>query len=528
MAAMGSFELLFLLLFSFSADSGAPPDALGALDPAATLTLLGYSADADSVTRILTPAEQAVPATGKLSKSLEGAIQNLASRSDEVRAAARKKLVEVGESIVGRLKDVQSKDARRSEELGLVLTGIANQTAQRAQSRRLAQTAAMRWVAAEGEKNTQQAQHAEAIEALVDSEDVLLAWSAKNALIRLKKIPAPAPAETTARKSPLLRELEALPKKTSMVLTTNLAGGSPGMSEWATLGGYMNQMIESMRQFGGAEMEEMLKESLEESRGACIRVLRRVGNFRPESVALTHSGQANSDGGGLALFVEGVYDRERARAALLDEEFGFTKEEVGGADVFRMDGFGIVLLSDRTVLLLLGEGSREFPLEDYLKAHKAGGKALLGNERIAKFLETIKAPFHLRGLLLVDDLFVRAISDAPPPGLQDAFDSAEELELTGKPQADKKKTEIRIEGLFKKSSAAKSTVEYVDQGAKQLVQTLEPIANSPMGAQLKTVLEVLKTLQVSAEGKRAILRASISSDLGRSFLMTAGTSVREN
>ena len=510
MMMAGPFEVLLILLLSCSPQGELPPDALAVLEPAVALDQMGFDTKPATIEKLIKASNDAAPVNetaGELSKDLESAIQNLASRNEKIRAGARKKLVEAGPKVRTRLEAIVAEDARRAEQAKKVLEALASREKAGGHLTELARTAAIRYAAAQ--KMTAQIP---AITAAAQSDRPLVRMAAEDALVKLGARPE-AEAAAAERPNLLRREIHALPKETRVLVVSHLAIPGPGKGTWLTMSGYFEKMLVSLKDLPGGEVPtEQFEEAKREGQEGLFSFVRDYGNLRPESAAVVNVGSVDEEGGGLGILLYGHYQPEIIRSTLSAQSSGWKTSEIAGVEVWEAPFMRLVLLGERSVLILPAEASLRFPLEEYLKNYAAEKNALAENARFAKFLATLDQPFNLRGLAVTDESLMSAlnteIENDAPAEVSDAVKGMQELELTARRQKDGK-TAVRLEGLFGDKKQSKALSDFFRQGLDAQIAQMEEFAEMVNLPTFKTMLTLMKSIQISAEGKRGILRVEV-------------------
>jgi hypothetical protein len=510
MATFGVFPLLMIIFFSGSSSDDLPSDVLGLLDPEMGLSLLERKADADALERLIAPpAGEGGEAVLRIPQDeVQRAIDNLASSTEALRVKAREKLVEAGPAVRKRLEEVVSKDARRAEEARKVLALLEGREGAAAHEDDIARTLAIRLAA-----RKKMTALMPAIRKAVASKNPFVRMAAEDALIRLgdKAGPGGDAASGTrtvvASPGPGLKEVEALPAETRLLVSVRLNLPEPGAGKGLTIGEFMQKMAGSMPISPG-DIEEAVDEGSKEM----LAWVRTYGNMRPEHVYVANVGSVDEQGGGLGIVIQGLYQPGVLRQALGQSPM-WTSSEVAGVTVYNAPFLRVALLSDRSVLLLPVMASLRFPLEDYLKNLAAGKNALAGKERLSQFLAALKGNEKelVRGLAITDETLMSALHQeiqndpGTPAEVAKAVKALSEVELTVTPIADEK-TRVRFEGIFGSPEDSRALTEFLEQQIKATIGEMEQMMQQIQIPVLQTMVDILKAIKLSAEGKRGILR----------------------
>jgi hypothetical protein len=498
MAASG-FGFVFLLVAL--SPHQLPMDLLGLVDPAAGLKILGKEADETSLAKLISaPAggAEAPPLAPEAAKTAESAIQNLASQSDAVRKRAREQLAEIGAALRPRLEEVVAKDARRAEEAKKVLALLDDQASAAGHEVEISRILAMRLAAERKATGLLSAIRKEA-----EAKDPFVRGAAEDALLWLgEKVEPPAAA---AEGAPGLKEIEALPAETRVLLAYDLQLPKPGSKTALTLKDHVER-IKASAPAGLPPLEGLA----ERGSRAVLEWVRTYGNLRPERVFLANVGGVGPQGGGIGFIIQGRYQPGVLRRALGEAKGpSWSRSEVAGLEVYASESMKLALLNERAVLVVLGnEASAHFPLEEFLKNCAAGKNAIGGQKRLAQFLETIKGKFEVRGLAITDETLMgegyKEMEGDAPEDLVAAVKGLKEVEFTVNALEDSK-LRIRFQGEFTKAEHATELTEFFKaQIAESIAQMEQFQAFAPPF--FKTYIEAMKAIKLSAEGTQGILR----------------------
>jgi len=517
MVATGFMEILIVLLLSVSPANDLPSDLLAFVDPAAGLHAIGQASDEASLAKLIAAkvagavTEERAPAPG-VTKELEGAIQNLASSSEKIRGAAREKLVAAGPAVKPRLEEVARTDARRAEEAKKALQALADAASSSAADEDLARTFAIRLAAEKGYTAL-----LPQITSVAASTNPFVSSTARAAARTLEKTTAPGTAAgagaTTATivvdGDLAMRAVRALPATTTAIAAFDLRLPAPGALAGLTLEKLFESVAKSLPPGAGAED---LDQARDEARSEVIGFVRRFGNLRPERLVVANVGSVGPRGGGMGIIARGVYQPDVLRATLHADEATWKTTEVEGSTVYNSAFLRLVLLSDREVLFLPLMASNHFPLANYLRDYNAGKDVISESTRLELFAKTLEQPFYTRALALTGESLMGEIQaeleQGAPANVAAGVKGMTEIELTIQ-QDESGGSTVRLEGRFEKDEHAKSLSDFLDASVKEGIQQLELLRAQTDIDVLKTVLEALKSIKISAEGTRGIFRMTV-------------------
>lgn len=523
--AMGFGPMMIVFLLGIFGKGGTP-DLLGVIDPRAGLEALGQGTDAAALAKILAGdfAPQA-PAAGQYDKAeAEKAIQNLASSSEAIRARARDKLASLGGAVKARLEEVVEKDKRRAEEAKKVIESLAAVEKSASERGGLLQTLAVRLAAEQGLKDL-----LPAVQKLTESKDRFLASAARESVATLD----PTAGTTAVAETPYAvpPEVEALSSETRFLIAYEGPRGQGQGGAPLRIGQVLAAMM-AMVPFGAppggaGEIERQVTQGI-------LQFVESYGNLRPQAAYVANVGGVGPQGGGLGIVVLGDYEPEKlvkGCTSLQGPNAWVLSELAGGRKKLTYRGdTHLVLLGDHAVLFLPEEGSKFFPLEEYLAALGEKKKTLRGSARWDKFLGTLGGSAVVRGLAITDETLMSEIlkeaeNDAPPPvttglkGLKEV-----ELDLT---LAEGEVIRFRAEGAFKDSESADSLTGFIKDSIQEGIQGLEGSGMADQVPPLKALLEAMKGIKVSSEGKQGILRGALPAKALLLGAMTTGFRVEQ-
>ncbi len=493
MVAAGAFSSIFMFIFlAIAPEKELPQDLLSLLGPSDGLSILGEETSEENIKRLIRVDAPEAPATGggKLSKELESAIQNLASSSVKIRENARKKLVAGGAAVVARMKEVEKNDARRAAEAKKVLETISDTAASKAADRGLAQCFAIRYAA---EKKMESL--LPDIRAAAKSKDYFVRLAAEDAILRITGQPA-SPNKTVAPEAPIsLRAVRALP------LNAKMPG--PGKAGTFTISAMFDSIFQSFPGGAPPEMEEEKKRAMV----AYLNFVRSYGNMRLDRLVVANVGMVGPTGGGLGIVLHGTYQGSVLRSTLKNDAQWKTTE-VSKTTVYNSPFLRVVILDDRSVLLLPVMASNFFPLQKYLANFEAEKDAISENARLKQFISTLEKPFQVRALALTDEnLMKEVLTEFGAGELGDALKGMKEVEFSL--AKTEKGHQARVEGLFDKTDNAKVISTLISNSAKEALTEIEGLLQNVQHPVLKSMADMLKSVKTSAEAKRGILRADL-------------------
>jgi hypothetical protein len=508
-----SFELLILLLLS-----GRSTDLVSFLEPKSALEALGEATDEASLRRLIEGRPDAAKAEeeGLDEKAVKTAVENLASSNESVRARAREDLASLGESARARLEDLVKSDPRRADQAKVVLAGL-DTAAKAAVSR----SAVSRLLAVRLAGDRKLAALSEPVRALAGSPDPFLRQAAAETLARIDGKDPPPPPERPWAKS--LASLEALPEGTNYLIDFPMDTALPALA--GTPAPRIDRALGAIAAMMGPGSDGILGQA---TRGILDFVV-KCGNVRADRVTVANVG-VMSRKAGLAIIVCGEYEPRLFEKGM--HSFGsWDVKETAGKKVLVSGALRIVLLDDHHVVLLPSRASDNFPLEEYISAHSAATKPLRKQARWARFLGTLGS--SARALILMQASLI------PPEGYADlerelgpdlvtAFKGWKEIEAEAK-AADSKKIGVRMEGEFEEAKHAADLSALVKGKVGELLAESErmvaQMAGTPAERMMKDALDVLKSIQVSAEGTKGILRGEIDPSALFPAILTTTTEV---
>ena len=506
------FGLIFLLLFSGGTE--IPQDALALVEPAAGLEILQEKTEPANLEKLILSAleEDAAPVQGKISKAGESAIQNLASKNAKVRSRARAQLVTEGRKAIPRLRDVVANDERRAEEAKRAIAEIEGAAKAERHGESVAQIFAIRLAA-----RKKLTQLVPALKKAAGAENPFVRLAAEDSLVRLDK--TFQPSGETAGAAARTVDLEALPTSARLFLALRVPQQPPGKGEPLTVQGFMEKMVASLPV--GAPSLEQKEEEIRTAHETIVNFVKSYGNMRPRRAVLVNAGTISERAGGLGILVQGLYEPGVIKKTLNDSPL-WTSTEVSGFTLYNSVFLRLVLLSDSSVLILPTIASSQFPVKEYLKNLAAGKKPLRKDKRLSRFVDSLDDPMLVRGLVINDDKLLSEEARAEmenefqremPEDAFEALKNLKEIELTVAPlQGDEKKQRVRFEGAFSRAKSAEVFAEYfrglIDQGVAEL-ENLAQAGLVPFAGLLETMTDILKSIKLSAEGKKAILRVEL-------------------
>ncbi|MCZ6794630.1 MAG: HEAT repeat domain-containing protein [Planctomycetota bacterium] len=498
---MSFLPVVFMFFFS-GQPIDLPMDLLGLLDPEAGLSMLEKKADTDSLEQLITPDREGGSGVLRIpSKEVEGAIQNLASNSEGIRGRARKKLVSAGPAVKTRLEEVVAKDERRAAEAKKVLKILEGEAGAAAHEDDIARVLAIRLAGKKKMKNL-----LPAIEKAAASKSPFVRLAAEDVLVRLGEKSRPEEgASKTVAASMGLKEVEALPKETRLLVAINTGLPQPGASRHVTMSSLMKRLTASF-----PIPEEQLNDSTQQAMTEILKFIRTYGNMRPDRAFVANVGLIDDQGGGLGFIIQGLYQPGVLRKALSDESNSqWTSSEIAGVTVYKSRNVSVVLLSENSVLLLPDPrtASMRFPLEEYLKNFAAGKKALRESKRYSQFLTGLSGNDSVRGLAITDETLMSALHSeiandpSTPADVAKAIKGLKEVELTVTQLKDGK-SRVRFEGEFNSNEDSKAITAFLDARIKEGIAEME---QAPLPF-MKSWIDMMKGIRVAAEGKKGILR----------------------
>lgn len=515
-----SFMELVVLMFLPLLQGGGKVDLLSQLDPEAALVALGEKTDDQSVLSLVggNTTAQAGGGAGYDKKEAEKDIQNLASGTESIRDKARAKLVGLGQAIRPRLEEVVTKDSRRADEAKKVLAQLDVSKTSAGRKQGVARMLAIRLAQAR-----KLAKATPAIQEAAKSEDLFLARAAKSALAELDK-PSnpPAPSAETAASSPLSAAVESLPVSTNVLLgfgTRSLDARAPSLR--------LDKLFrDTMASVGGGMPPDFIDRQLKEMTTQIANFVVTYGNVRISSIHVANVGSVGPKGGGVAVIATGDYEPKVLEAGLAGNTNFWTVSELQGRKVYTSVGGRILLLDDHTVLYLPSEASKHFPVAEYLKSFAESKKTLRSDARWAKFLETLSGPAIARGLALTTSVLLSEVYSEldtnggnVPAEVTSGVKGMKELELDVS-QIEGTKCRYRLEGSFSEAEQAKGLSEFLKTQIQTGINELEQAVAQFNIPAMKIPLQILKSIQVSADGKKGILRLELDA---MALLSTFGT-----
>lgn len=508
MQFIGILRLLPFLIFA--SGNEIPQDVLALIEPGMGLEILEQKSDPASLEKLILSGlgGDDAPVGGRISKAAENAIQNLASRSEKVRDKARAQLVAEGPRAIKRLEEVVASDPRRAREARKAITEIQGERRALRHGESLARILAIREAAAK--------KHTKLVPALrkaAGSKDHFVRLAAEESLVRLDKTYKPA-ASSPGHSGFRMAEIEALPTGVRIALALQIQEAELGKSAGLTIQGYAEKML-AFLPVGG---EEQMKEQMRQVSGEILTWVKSYGNMRPSRALLVNAAPIGERSGGMGIILQGLYEPEVIRKTLNSSPL-WTKTEVSGHTLYNSPFLRLVLLSDRSVLLLPTVASTQFPIKEYLKNLSEGKKPLRSDKRLARFLGSLDDKMIVRGLLVNDDKLLTEDARTEiegeferelPEDVFKAFQSMKEVEITAAVTSESKKR-VRFEAEFSGSKAPEVVVGFVRGKIQEGIIELETKAKEmagfpPFPRVLQTMAGILKAIKLSAESKKVILR----------------------
>lgn len=500
-------EILFLILLPIL-QGGGDLDLLSSVDPEAALVVLGQKPDDASVIRWISgaPFEAAAPGGGGAGvdqKEVEKAIQNLASGVESVRAKARERLAAAGGIVKARLEEVVARDPKRAEEAKKVLLELEKASTSAGQKGGVGRLLAMRWAA---EKKLASA--VPELEAASRSTDPFVSRMAAEALAEISGKPA---TPTAPRKAVIPPGVDALPKSTRVLLEISPRGPPGSQPKKLRID---RSLREIMAKLAFGMPPEMVESQVAQVTGAVVQLGVDFGPFRIDSIHLANAGAVNQAGGGLAFILTGAYDPKQLASGFEKHSGLWVVSEQEGRKVYTSPIVRIIPLDLSTVLVLPQQASAHFPLAEYLGA-VAGKKAPLRTDaRWAKFLETLGGTSSIRGLAIADASLVGSLHQeidgdgSLAQEVKDSIKALKELELDVVPTGDSK-GRYRLEGVFTSPEHARTLTGYVKAKIQEGIGEIERMKAQTNIEALNLPLQVLKSVQLAADGQKGVLRMEL-------------------
>jgi len=212
---------------------------------------------------------------------------------------------------------------------------------------------------------------------LTDSKELFVAEYAKRAIATIE-------GKTLRGKGvPLAMRMEdvgLLPANCGLVAQFALAPGT-GPVDVAKVIAQMGPMGEQMQQEGG--LDQLTK--------PLVEVTGMIGNVRIDAVTVGLAGDVGNDKGFVVVVARGLYDAQRAAAALkglMTDENRQRIDQVAGMDVYRPDDeVAMILVSNEHFVLAGGPNADQLPVEALAKAIKAGKGTLRDNKELAAIID---------------------------------------------------------------------------------------------------------------------------------------------
>ena len=511
MVTVGSYVLLLIALLS-----GRPTDLVSFLEPKSALEALGEPTDEAGLKRLIEGKPGAPESGGALDdKAVTIAVENLASSSESLKAKARNDLASLGEAARARLEDVVKSDPRRAAEAKAVLAGLDTAARSTASRSRVSRLLAVRLA---GDRKI--AALVGSIRAAASSPDPFLRQAAEETLAGIEGKAPPAFPERPWAKS--LAAIEALPKGTNYLVDVPVATVLTSLS--GAQAPRIDRVLGSMAAMLGPGGHGLLEQA---TQGLLDFVL-KCGNARADRLTLANVGVLGRKAG-LAIIIGGEYDPVLLENGI--RSFGsWELEDVGGKKVLVSEFLRIVLLDDHQVIILTRHTSDNFPLGEYISAHATGSKPLRGEARWSKFLETLgssaRALILMQASLLPPEEYANLERAAPTPDVGAAIRGWKELDTEAK-AIESKKISVRVDAEFEEAKHATDLSAFVKGKIAELIGEMEKqkaqLAGSPVDSMMKSALDVLKSVQVTSEGKKGLLRAELDPSVLLPTLLMTGT-----
>ena len=299
---------------------------------------------------------------------------------------------------------------------------------------------------------------------------------------------------------------ERFPKGTNYMIDLPLGTVLPALA--GASAPRIDRVLGSMAALMGPGSEGFLGQA---TRGILDFVM-KIGNLRVDRLSFANVGLLGRQAG-IAVVLSGEYDRR-----LMEKNLGSSEvEEVAGRKVYVMRTWRtrVVLLDDHHALFLPAFASDNFPLEEYLAAHASGSRPLRGEARWARFLGTLGS--SARGLILMQASLIAPdgygdIERELGPDAATAFKGWKEIDVEAKPVGSKK-IGVRMEAEFDEAKHATDLAAIVkgkiDEASAALESQATQAAGTPFEGMMKSALDVLKSVQVAADGKKGTLRGEL-------------------
>ncbi len=507
MAVMAMRPMMFLIL-TLAPDTELSGDFLALLDPVEALEQMGQAHDRETLAKLI--AGEAPPPTAATTSTsssdggdaeeqqqIERAIQNLASRSEKTRQRARETLIAIGPSIRERIEELEANDERRSEEAKLVLKGLKAKEASNKEDRDLLRILAIRAAAQKGIKEL-----AAAIRESVDDKNVFVENAATTSLHALTG----EPVKTRARKWEL-RPVDCLPASTNLLIAIKLPLAAPG-KKTHTLSSLAKMVAEKLPE---GPQSGMFTGQIDSAKAGILEFTRTYGNVRIERILVVNAGELDDSGGGMGILFQGKFERNKFDRAM-KKDGAWSREMHSKVPVYTGNHVRLVSLNSRNMLLLPDEGSKNFPLEEYIKAFKAKENSLAANARMAKFLNTLRSNYHIRGLALTGEELTseihRELERETSPEVVDAFRGMKEAEFQVTPAEDQ--IRARVEAAFEDQDQAETVTTFLDGKLKEGIAQMEQMAQRIPLPVFQKMIEVMKAMKFSSAEKKGLLRLDLT------------------
>ena len=389
------------------------------------------------------------------------------------------------------MQEVVDNDTRRAEEAKKVIAALEAKKSAASNVVIITQQLAIRSAA-----QKKMTALVPAIRAAVKSENPFVRLAAEDALSVLDK--TYKEASTVAATPRGIGEIEALPSSTRAVFTFNLRpeGLEPSRTTMEAMAAQIGEVVG----------EPPPPHELEKARREILNWVKTYGNMRPERVVVAQVGGIKPTAGGLGIIVRGLFERDVLEKTLSSHPLWAVTEKTDWK-LFSSPFLRLVVLSDRSVLILPHLASTNFPLENYMENLPRRKKPIHMEPRLARFVEASKDDIPVRGFVITDEgllgeLYPMIQGDAPAE-VFDAIKAMRELSIT-QTLLGEDQVRFRVEAKFSKNGAAESLAAVIRQGVDQGIQELEGVVQQFPAAQ--TILDVLKAITVTGQDKSGVFR----------------------
>jgi hypothetical protein len=406
-------------------------------------------------------------------------VGDLKSEKYEVRQAAQRKLLAAGPAALEALKPLAgSKDPELAARAGKII----EQLSARARHRGIRRLMAIRTL---GELKAAKA--LPVLKRLTESRELFVADYARAAVAAVEGEAYQRPALAAKER---MTDLRLLPKGCGVVAQFSMMPGGGKLD--------LAKMLASMGPMAGDRPpEQILEQALKEG---ILPIAYEVGNFRLRCVTIGLSGEVGDDRGWFVAVVRGLYDAQRAAAALrrvTRREREGRIEKVGKLEIFCPDNeLALILPSNDRFIFMAGAGRKELPVAEIVSALGSGKGSLLEDKDMAALIASADTSAPVWGVAKMTPWYRKA----------SVLEPFQTMALVGKHE----KGALHLALTAKGGDAEKveATRVEAEQGLMKARNELERIV--PLMPAMQPMAELLRSVQMIQRGSEVKVTATLS------------------